>query len=79
MDTKETILSEKPVRKSSLIRFEYLLPGKYMLKAIYDRNFDGNWDPGDYRKAILPEKVLYYPKEIEIRANWDLQEDLKLE
>lgn len=79
MDTKETVLSEKPVRKSSLIRFEYLLPGKYLVKAIFDRNFDGIWDPGNYRKALLPEKVQYYPKQIEIRANWDLQEDWKLE
>ncbi|MDC1543894.1 hypothetical protein N8479_09260, partial [Flavobacteriaceae bacterium] len=32
------------------------------------------WDTGDYLKKILPEKVIYYWKEIDLRANWDINE-----
>lgn len=56
------------------ITFSYLLPGKYKIKAIDDRNKNSRWDTGVYRKKIQPEKVFYFPKTIEIRSNWDNDE-----
>ncbi len=51
-----------------------LLPAKYKLRAIFDRNRNGIWDPGEYFAKKQPETILYYPQLIEIRANWDLEE-----
>lgn len=78
LDQGGKILQEKFVSQSGLVRFEYLLAGSYELKAIYDRNGNNKWDPGNYRQGILPEKVTFYPGGISIRANWDLQEDWEL-
>ena len=54
--------------------FELLDSGKYTIRLIEDPNENKQWDTGDYLKKILPEKVIYYWKEIDLRANWDMNE-----
>jgi hypothetical protein len=78
LDMKEKVLGEQFIDQTTTVKFAYLMPGKYKLKAVHDMNRNGMWDPGRYEIKLLPEKVLYYPDEIEIRANWDLQEDWDL-
>jgi uncharacterized protein (DUF2141 family) len=78
LDQNENILREQFISKSGLLRFEFLLPANYKLKAIHDVNGNKRWNPGNYRAGLLPETVQYYPGDISIRANWDLQEDWKL-
>jgi len=78
MDEKEFILQQKTMTSSGKLRFEYLKPGNYKVKAIFDANSNGKWDTGDYRKNKLPEVVEYYTLPLSIRANWDLQEEWKL-
>jgi hypothetical protein len=78
MDEKEFILQQKTITRSGNLRFEYLKPGNYKLKAIFDINSNGKWDTGNYRKNILPEMVEYYTFPLNIRANWDLKEEWKL-
>jgi hypothetical protein len=51
-----------------------MTPGKYKIKAIHDRNNNRRWDTGNYKKNLQPETVLYLPKTVEIRANWDVEE-----
>jgi uncharacterized protein (DUF2141 family) len=78
LDQGDALLAEKVVNKSAQVTFDYLLPGKYKLKAIHDVNGNGRWSPGNYRSNLLPEGVQYYPGDVSIRANWELQEDWKL-
>lgn len=78
MNDKELILQEKIITNTGLVRFEYLMPGNYKLKAVFDKNANGKWDTGKYRKNALPEKVEYYQRVLSIRANWDLQEDWQI-
>tara|TARA_B100000900_G_scaffold140198_2_gene118813 strand:+ start:13727 stop:14815 length:1089 start_codon:yes stop_codon:yes gene_type:complete len=47
-------------------------PANYRIKYIYDINNDGKWNTGKMEERVLPEKVTYYPNEVNIRANWDL-------
>ncbi len=56
--------------------FEYnnIEPGRYLIRLISDDNKNGKWDTGDYLKKIQPERVLYYGKVLEVRANWELEE-----
>ena len=54
--------------------FDYLLPGKYRVRVIEDCNANGRWDTGNYLNKIQPERTSYYPPELELRANWDLNE-----
>lgn len=75
LNEKETnVIEERTVNGSEKIRFTYLTPGRYKLKAINDRNGNGRWDTGNYGRKIQPEEVIYFPKLIEIRANWDIEE-----
>lgn len=75
LDDKENIMLEKILTKSGSIRFDYLNPGNYKLKSIFDANSNGKWDTGNYKKNILPEVVEYYPLPLSVRANWDLEEE----
>lgn len=75
MNEKETfVFEEKIITGSGKIRFDFMPPGKYKLKAISDRNNNHHWDTGNYRLKIQPEQVFYYPKIVEIRSNWDVEE-----
>lgn len=74
----ETIVQEAQINKSERVSFTYLIPGKYKLKLIDDTNSNGKWDTGDYMYKIQPEIVHFFPAEINIRANWDIEEDWKL-
>jgi len=49
-------------------------PGFYKIKAIFDERTNRRWDTGDYLKNLQPERVTYFPAEIQIRANWDVEE-----
>lgn len=54
--------------------FELLNSGKYIVRLIEDVNQNRKWDTGNYLKKIQPEKVIYFWKEIDLRANWDMNE-----
>ncbi|MDG1022807.1 MAG: Ig-like domain-containing protein [Flavobacteriaceae bacterium] len=54
--------------------FELLNAGKYNVRLIEDPNGNKQWDTGNYLEKIQPEEVIYYWKEIDLRANWDMNE-----
>ncbi len=66
------------VPEENKVLISKLLPAKYKLRAIFDSNRNNRWDPGDYFSKRQPEPILYYPQLIEIRANWDLEEQWML-
>ena len=72
-DNKVVRSYSKPIENSNY-PFEILNPGKYFLRLIKDKNNNDRWDTGNYLKKIQPEEVIYYPFELELRANWDLNE-----
>ena len=53
--------------------FYYVRPGKYFLRLFYDVNGNGRWDTGDYQNGLQPERVVYCPQQINVRANWDTE------
>jgi hypothetical protein len=76
--SNKKIHTELNISESQKLAFEYLTPGDYQLKVIYDDNENGKWDTGDYIYNIQPEKVGFFEKTITVRANWDLEEEWKL-
>ncbi|WP_299313326.1 Ig-like domain-containing protein [uncultured Aquimarina sp.] len=78
-DEKGLFIDEKVVIKEETTVFDNLDPGKYNLRVIFDTNKNGKWDTGDFLKGIQAEKVVYYPKDIEVRANWELKQTFILE
>ena len=78
IDDKKTIVSQRIVNASQKITFEYLKPAKFRLKAILDENKNGRWDTGDYLKHRQAEKVLMFDTELEVRANWVMDQNWEL-
>ena len=71
---KDQVLSEKRIDSAGVLHYEYLKSGKYKFKLIYDSNQNGQWDTGRYLKKIQPERILLYGKELDVKANWELEE-----
>ena len=68
----------KNVNQDSTFNFDYIRPGKYTFRLIEDINKNDIWDTGNYLRRIKPEPVYYFPDELEVRANWDLNETFDL-
>jgi hypothetical protein len=78
LDEKEGILDERRLTGSGMVEFKYLDVRKYKIKAINDQNRNGRWDTGVYLEKLQPEETIFFPKTIEIRANWDVEESWDL-
>jgi len=76
---KKNVLAERRLSQSGLVKFSLLKPGKYNFKLILDKNNNGSWDSGRYLMRIQPEEVLYYGKELDLKANWEMEETWDLE
>jgi len=65
---------------SKIVTFENIQPNKYTMRLIYDDNKNHRWDPGNYLENRQSEEVIYFPKELDVRANWDVEQpfDLKI-
>jgi len=74
----EVIRVFKNVNQDATYNFDYVRPGKYIFRLIEDTNNNDKWDTGNYLKKIKPERVYYFSNELEVRANWDLNETFNL-
>ena len=74
----EIIREYKSAYSNSSYTFNYVIPGKYTFRLIEDLNSNDVWDTGNYIKRKQPEPVYYFPSEIDVRANWDLNETFNL-
>lgn len=54
--------------------FPFLQPGKYYARVILDFNGNGEYDTGSYTLNRQPELAYYYPKAINLKKNWDKEE-----
>lgn len=76
LNDKEAIVREHIIRGGDeTVKFDLLNRGEYSVKAIIDLNKNGRWDSGNYYRKREPESVLFFEKKINIRENWDLEEE----
>ena len=73
LDPKELVLQTKQAQPNGTL-FEHLPPGEYYIRLFIDANNNGVWDTGDVSNRKQPEEMLYYPKKLALRANWELEE-----
>lgn len=73
-DDKGNVQVEYYSVEETEIEFFNLNPNMYTLRVIYDRNSNKIWDTGNFLKKIQPEKVVYFPDKIDVRANWDVEQ-----
>lgn len=72
IDDKENMYRTSVIHSDTVLNYDFLDPRIYRLKIIEDGNGNGEWDTGNYLRKIQPEKIMYYPEAITIRANWDV-------
>ncbi|HSI70956.1 MAG TPA: Ig-like domain-containing protein [Gillisia sp.] len=73
-DEKGVVQAEKYSTAETSVRFDYLNPGKFLLRVIYDRNENGVWDTGNYLEKRPPEEIIYLPEVLDVRPNWDVNQ-----
>ncbi len=78
VNAKYKVVAEEYVTENKNVYFDELSPDKYFLRIIYDDNQNGRWDTGSFLNRMAPEKIIYYPKQIEVRGNWSLNETFTL-
>lgn len=78
LNDKQQVLRERYIETSQKVAFELLSPGMYYVKAIQDRWRNRRWDTGIYVEKRQPERVFYFPVQLEVRANWDMEEQWEL-
>lgn len=69
----DAVMRAEPVENNS-VTFRYLSPGKYYARIIEDYNGNGEYDTGNYDLQLQPDLAYYYPKVINIKKNWDKEE-----
>ena len=77
-DEKGTIIKEAYFHSDTTISYDYMKPAKYKFRVIFDDNGNKQWDTGYYQGKIQPERILFYAKDIEVRANWEVEETWKI-
>jgi uncharacterized protein (DUF2141 family)/methionine-rich copper-binding protein CopC len=75
----EQLISEEIFISSLKNKYTLLNPGLYKIKIIKDSNKNGKWDTGNYQKKLQAEMIYYYPSEINMRANWDMELEYKFD
>lgn len=71
---KDAVVEERRLDSAGQQHFVHLKPGKYTFWMILDRNRNGKWDTGRYLKKQQPERLLLFGKELDVKANWELEE-----
>ena len=78
-DTKGEVIAEQYSESSNNFTFRYLNPGEFLIRVIFDKNSNRKWDTGNYLKKRQPEEIKYFQDTLELRANWDINESIRLD
>jgi hypothetical protein len=72
LNNTEKLVSETYIKRDGKVVFPLLESGAYRIRAIFDLNGDGKWTTGDFTSGRQPEPVSYYPDEIYIKTNFEI-------
>lgn len=73
LDGSDKVVATAPAIEGKA-SFNFLLPGKYFARAFIDKNNNGEYDTGKLLDKQQPEEVYYYPKIINAKKNWDIEQ-----
>ncbi len=78
LDDEGQIVDSQSVKSDEKVLFSLLKPDKYQVRIKIDSNKNGKWDTGDYLKQLQPEPIVFFPTQINIRANFSENEIIDL-
>lgn len=71
------LVKEFTVFNENKISITELIPGNYTFRVILDENKNKMWDTGYYIEGIQPETIHTFLTPTNVRANWDIDIELK--
>ncbi|MEO0639181.1 MAG: Ig-like domain-containing protein [Bacteroidota bacterium] len=63
-------------RQDTTFALQHLEPGNYTVRVILDADSNGVWTPGEIKTRRKPERIFVDPTPIQIRANWDFEDQV---
>ena len=73
LSPKDEVVRQLPAKEEGVV-FQNIRPGDYYMRLFIDTDQNGKWTSGNYDTRTQPEKVIYSPKKMTLRANWDFEE-----
>jgi hypothetical protein len=58
------------------LKLDRLTPDTYRIRVKIDEDNNGTWRAGNADLTTVPEKIYHHPATIEVRANWEIEENL---
>lgn len=77
-NAKGDVIASEYSESSTNIEFNLIEPNLFTLRVIYDENKNKVRDAGNFLEKKQPEEVIYFSKEIDVRANWDVEQTFNL-
>ncbi|MEM7185037.1 MAG: Ig-like domain-containing protein [Bacteroidota bacterium] len=78
VSSKYEVVATRYLTENEELYFNYLGPDDYYFRIVYDTNENGKWDTGNFLRNEKPEQVVYFPKQINIRPNFFVNETFSL-
>lgn len=78
LNEKSDLLSSQVIPNYGTYNFYNLKPGNYKMQLVIDENKNEKWDTGKWLKKQQAEKIIFMKSTINIRANWDVEEEWKI-
>ena len=78
-DGKKVLYDQYVEHSASTYSFPFVKAGNYLLRIIEDTNHNKKWDTGNFLLKRQPENIRYFAKEIELRANWEVEQEISFD
>jgi hypothetical protein len=78
LNEKGEAVNTQKVEKYGTVNYLLMKPGNYKAQLIVDSNKNGQWDTGKYLNKQQAETIIFMSGSINLRANWDVEEDWKI-
>jgi hypothetical protein len=78
LNEKGEMLRSQKLTNYETISYLNLKPGNYKAQIIIDGNNNNEWDTGNFLNKQQAEKIIFLNTTMNLRANWDLEEEWKL-
>ncbi len=75
LNNKGAVVAQHSIDSTGTVTFGQLMPEKYRLQAIIDADQNGKWSTGNFHRRALPETVIPYKDELDVKAGWDINLD----
>ncbi|SHG66293.1 Ig-like domain-containing protein [Flavobacterium defluvii] len=74
----DEVLASEYSEGNTKIEFNLLVPTQFTVRVIYDDNKNKMYDTGSFLDKRYSEEVFYYQQEVDVRANWDVDQSIDL-